>query len=56
MEQNGKNPGNRIIRKMYPQVVEVRSQEHIAKLVSMDVILEIIARDSKGRFYNIEIQ
>ena len=38
------------------EVVEVRSQEHIAKLVSRDVILDIKARDSKGRFYNIEIQ
>ena len=38
------------------EVIEVRSQEHIAKLVSRDVILDIIARDSKGRFYNIEIQ
>lgn len=38
------------------EVVEVRSQEHIAKLVSRDVILDITARDSKGIFYNIEIQ
>ena len=38
------------------EVVEVRSQEHIAKLVSRDVILGIIARDSEVRFYNIEIQ
>lgn len=38
------------------EVVEVISQEHIAKLVSRDVILDIKARDSKGRFYNIEIQ
>ena len=38
------------------EVVEVTSQEHIAKLVSRDVILDIKARDSKGQFYNIEIQ
>ena len=38
------------------EVVEVNSQERIAKLVSRDVILDILARDSQGRFYNIEIQ
>ena len=38
------------------EVIEVKSQEHIAKLISRDVILDIRARDSKGRFYNIEIQ
>ena len=38
------------------EIIEIRSQEHIAKLVDRDVILDIRARDSKGKIYSIEIQ
>ena len=38
------------------EIVEYRKQHHIAKLVSRDVILDVLCRDSKDRFYNIEIQ
>ena len=38
------------------QIIEVRTQEHIAKLVSRDVILDVLAQDSTGQMYNIEVQ
>ena len=38
------------------QIIEVRTQEHIAKLASRDVILDVLAQDSTGRIYNIEVQ
>lgn len=37
-------------------VKEVRSQYRISKITSHDAILDILAEDSKGRLYNIEIQ
>ena len=37
-------------------VKEVRTQERMVKLASHDAILDVFAEDSKGQFYNIEIQ
>ena len=38
------------------EIVEVRSQYRISKLVSKDAVLEILAEDTQGRVYNLEIQ
>ena len=38
------------------EILEIRTQERIAKLVDRDVVLDIRACDSKGRIYSIEIQ
>ena len=38
------------------EIVEVRSQYRISKLVSKDAVLDILAEDSWGRVYNLEIQ
>ena len=37
-------------------VKEIRIQYRISKITSHDAILDILAEDSKGRMYNIEIQ
>ena len=37
-------------------VREVRTQYRISKLASHDAILDVLAEDSKGRLYNIEVQ
>lgn len=37
-------------------VIDVRTQPRISKLISRDVILDVLAQDSVGRMYNIEIQ
>ena len=38
------------------EIVEVRSQYRISKLVSKDAVLDILAEDTQGRVYNLEIQ
>ena len=38
------------------EIVEVRTQYRVSRLVSKDSILDILAEDSKGRIYNLEIQ
>ena len=38
------------------EIVEVRSQYRISKLVSKDAVLDILAEDTRGRVYNLEIQ
>lgn len=37
-------------------VKEVRAQYRISKITSHDAILDILAEDSKGKLYNLEIQ
>ena len=38
------------------EIVDVRNQYRLARLTSKDSILDILAEDSRGRFYNLEIQ
>ena len=38
------------------EIVEVRSQYRISKLVSKDAVLDILAEDTQGRVYDLEIQ
>ena len=38
------------------EIVDVRSQYRLSRLVSKDSILDILAEDSRGRVYNLEIQ
>ena len=38
------------------EIVEVRSQYRISKLVSKDAVLDILAEDTRGQVYNLEIQ
>ena len=38
------------------EIVEVRSQYRISKLVSKDAVLDILVEDTRGRVYNLEIQ
>ena len=38
------------------EIVEVRNQYRISKLVSKDAVLDILAEDTQGRVYNLEIQ
>ena len=38
------------------EIVEVRSHYRISKLVSKDAVLDILAEDTQGRVYNLEIQ
>lgn len=47
----------RIITGKYDLIVKhVRSQYHISELTSHDAVLDILAEDSEGRLYNLEIQ
>ena len=36
------------------EIVEVRTQYRVSRLVSKDSILDILAEDSRGRIYNLE--
>ena len=38
------------------EVIEVQTQDELSNLVGHGVRLDILARDSKGKYYNIEIQ
>ena len=38
------------------EVIEVQTQDELSNLVGHGVRLDILARDSRGRYYNIEIQ
>ena len=38
------------------EIVDIRNQYRLARLTSKDSILDILAEDSRGRFYNLEIQ
>ena len=38
------------------EIVDVRNQYRLTRLTSKDSILDILAEDSRGRFYNLEIQ
>ena len=38
------------------EIVDVRNQYRLARLTSKDSILDILAEDNRGRFYNLEIQ
>ena len=38
------------------EIVDVRNQYRLARLTSKDSILDTLAEDSRGRFYNLEIQ
>ena len=38
------------------EIVEVRTQYRVSRLVFKDSILDILAEDSRGRIYNLEIQ
>src|SRR5699024_11831377 len=38
------------------EIVEVRAQYRVSRLVSKDSILDILAEDSRGRIYKLQIQ
>ena len=45
-----------LLKRKDMEVVEVQTQDELSNLVGHSVRLDILARDSRGKYYNIEIQ